>query len=321
MKPYPSGIIFNAEYDMALDRNRLLKPARKLRKLVNKIDSKPSPDEVHDLRTNTRRFEAIFEVLSLDPHSLSTSVLKKLARCRKRAGKVRDLDVLTAYASKVHLEGEDECETELLEHMGGRRQRLAKKLHAEIRWRGPALRKDLKRSLAELKKALRDDGGVGQTSLASSSSAHNASAVRLNAAAAAVKLGLQLAAPPRLGRQNLHPYRLKIKTLQNVLRMAATPSHPKFLEDLGEVKDAIGEWHDWEELVSLAQQVLDHGKGCGLLAELKNTAHRKYDHALARAEALRKNYLRSVHPQQNGASAASKIPAEPVWEAIAMLAA
>lgn len=137
---------------MALDRKRLLKPARKLRKLVNKIDSKPSPDEVHDFRTNTRRFEAIFEVLSLDPHSLSTSVVKKLARCRKRAGKVRDLDVLTGYASTVHLQGEDGCETELLEHMGGRRQRLAKKLHAEIRRRGPALRKDLKRTLAELKK-------------------------------------------------------------------------------------------------------------------------------------------------------------------------
>jgi CHAD domain-containing protein len=306
---------------MALDRNQLLKPARKLRKLVNEIDSKPSPDEVHELRTNTRRIEAILEVLSLHPRSLGTSVLKKLARCRKRAGKVRDLDVLTGYASRVHLEGEDECEIELLEHMGGQRQRLAKKLHAEIRRLGPALRKDLKRSLAELKKALRGDGGVGQTSLAPSCSAHNASAVRFSAAAAAVKLGVQMASPPRLGRQNLHPYRLTIKTLQNVLQMAATPSHPKFLEDLGEVKDAIGEWHDWEELVSVAQQVLDHGKGCGLLAELKNTAHRKYEHALARAEALRKDYLRSVRPQEKGSSAASKIPVEQVWEAIAMLAA
>jgi CHAD domain-containing protein len=106
-------------YQLALNRNRLLKPARKLRKLVNKIDSKASPDEVHDLRTNTRRFEAAFEVLTLDLHSMGTSVLKKLAHCRKRAGKVRDLGVLTGYTSTVHLQGEDNCETRLLEHTGG----------------------------------------------------------------------------------------------------------------------------------------------------------------------------------------------------------
>jgi CHAD domain-containing protein len=289
---------------MALDRNRLLKPTKKLRKLVNKMDSKPSPDEVHDLRTNTRRFEATFEVLSLDLDCMNTSMLKKLARCRKRAGKVRDLDVLTSYASTVHLEGEEDCETQLLEHIGGKRQRLAKKLHGEIRRLGPALRKDLKRTLAELKKAFRKDDMLVPS-----------------AAAAAAKLGVQLAFPPQLGMQNLHPYRLKIKTLQNVLRMAATPS-PKFVEDLGDVKDAIGEWHDWEELVSLAQQVLDHGKACGLVVELKNTAKRKYEHALARAEALRKTYLRSAGPRKQGTSTASpKIPVEPVWEAIAMLAA
>jgi CHAD domain-containing protein len=305
MKPHPPGIIFNAGDHMALDRNRLLKPAKKVRKLVDKIDNKPSPDEVHDLRTNTRRFEATFEILSLDLDCMGTSVLKRLARCRKRAGKVRDMDVLTSFASTVHLEGEDDCETQLLEHMGGRRQRLARKLHAEVRRVGPALRKDLKRTLGELKKALREDDMLAPS-----------------ATAAAAKLGVQLASPPRLGRENLHPYRLKIKTLQNVLRMAATPSSAKFIEDLGEVKDAIGEWHDWEELVSLAQQVLDHGKACGLVAELKNTAKRKFEYALARAETLRKTYLRTAGPRKEGSSTGSpKIPVEPVWEAIAMLAA
>ena len=36
----------------------------------------------------------------------------------------------------------------------------------------------------------------------------------------------------------------------------------KFLGKLGEVKDRIGEWHVWEELVEIATQVLDHGSPC-----------------------------------------------------------
>ena len=86
---------------MALDRDRLLKPAKKLRKLVKKFDDEPVPDKVHDLRTNTRRFEVIFEVLSMNGQGLDASVVKKLGRCRKSAGKVRDMDVLTDYASTI----------------------------------------------------------------------------------------------------------------------------------------------------------------------------------------------------------------------------
>jgi CHAD domain-containing protein len=99
-----------------------------------------------------------------------------------------------------------------------------------------------------------------------------ADSVVANAAAKAVRLSAQLAEPPRLNKTNLHPYRLKVKELQNVLRMAETPSGFRFVEDLGVVKDAIGEWHDWEELVGIASKLLDHGGNCLLLAELKRTA-------------------------------------------------
>ena len=52
--------------DHALDAKQVLKPAKKLRKLVKKLGRKQEPDKVHDLRTHTRRFEAIFEVVSTD---------------------------------------------------------------------------------------------------------------------------------------------------------------------------------------------------------------------------------------------------------------
>ena len=112
---------------MALDRKRLLKPVKKLRKLVRKLDSEPALGQVHDLRTNTRRFEAAFEALSPDARGVGKSLMKDLRRCRKRAGRVRDMDVLTQYASSVYLTGEEECTVRLLEHLGVRRQKYATK--------------------------------------------------------------------------------------------------------------------------------------------------------------------------------------------------
>src|SRR6185295_19133318 len=102
---------------MALDNNRLLKPVKKLRKLVAKIKRQPPPPEVHELRTNARRFEAVFKALSLDEEGAGKKVLKDVGRLRRRAGKARDIDVLTGVASTIHLPGEEDCSIQLLEYL------------------------------------------------------------------------------------------------------------------------------------------------------------------------------------------------------------
>ena len=73
-------------------------------------------------------------------------MVKKLGRFRKRAGKVRDMDVLTSYASTIHAKGEDDCAVQLLEYLGMRRQKLAKKLYAEIEQQRKVVRAGLKRT-------------------------------------------------------------------------------------------------------------------------------------------------------------------------------
>src|SRR4051812_12215695 len=103
---------------MALNSNRLLKPVKKLRKLIQKIDIKATPELIHDFRTNARRFEAMSEALSLEGQRVDKTLLKGLGRLRKRAGKVRDMDVLTSYASAVQPKEDDECRIQLLEHLG-----------------------------------------------------------------------------------------------------------------------------------------------------------------------------------------------------------
>jgi len=59
------------------------------------------------------------------------------------------------------------------------------------------------------------------------------------------------------------------------LRLAEKPGNQEFIDTLGAVKDAIGEWHDWEELVTIAAKVLDHGGRCKLMTKLKDISHQK----------------------------------------------
>ncbi len=100
-----------------LDPKRVHKPVKKLRNIVKQIPKQPSPEQVHDLRTNTRRPEAVVTALSLDTSRNVKDLLNDLFRVRKRAGKVRDMDVLTAYAASLH-DGEDQdCKVQLLEHL------------------------------------------------------------------------------------------------------------------------------------------------------------------------------------------------------------
>jgi CHAD domain-containing protein len=292
---------------MAIDRKRVLKPVKRLRKLVTQLDRRPTPEKVHDLRTKTRQIEAISKAFSLERRGISTSMLKDLGRFRKRAGKVRDMDVLTSFAAAVRVHGEKDCAVQLLERLGAERRKQAKKLQAEVEKAGPAVRSHLKRTPAVLAKHIPRNGRVQAQNPA------------VYAAAAALKLAVELAAPQRLSRDNLHAYRLKVKELRNVLQLAAG-NFPKFVEELGAVKDAIGEWHDREELVSIAAKTLDHGNGCRLLVELKRIASRKYEQALVLTEALRTKYLGTTRPlKKDGAAARPKIPAKPVWDAIAML--
>jgi CHAD domain-containing protein len=293
---------------MAVDRNQVRKPAKKLRKLVSKMDDQPTPDAVHRLRTHSRRFEAIFEALSLDDHGIPKSTLKDLGKLRKRAGKVRDMDVLTGYASTVHPQGEEDCYVRLLEHLGAERQKYAKRLFKQSKRLRPTLRKNLDRADSFLDKRLRG-----------ASNAPPARSFAADATARAMQLISELTAPQPLNRESLHPYRLKVKELRNVLLTTANATDCKFVDDLGMVKDTIGEWHDWEELVAIAGKLLRHGNRCKLLADLKLIVKRKFTQARTVAQRLNKKHPRPFDPPKKGVSSADT-SSHAVWRAISALA-
>jgi CHAD domain-containing protein len=268
---------------MALDADRIGKTSRKLRKLMKKAPKRPTPDQVHALRTNIRRLEAASETLGPKPSRRERRLLRDLRRIRKRAGKVRDMDVLTADAASLRLAQEQECAVELLQYLGAKRYKHARRLHAALRQTGQDLGRRVKKFSKRLEKRIPksdQDSSNGQPPAPT------------EAAAVAIRLSSELKMPPKLNRKNLHPYRLKVKELREVLRLAEKPANPELIDVLGEVKDAIGDWHDWEELVAIAARVLNHGASCKLFAKLKEISREKYDRALSLTTRMRKQFLR-----------------------------
>lgn len=292
---------------MPLEQKQLHKPFRKLRKGLKSFPKQPSPDLVHDVRTSSRRIEAIVAAMALDSKPDVKRLRRRMSRVRKQAGKVRDMDVLTGFASQLQLDQEQDCVVRIVEFLGSRRYKKAAKMQAIVREEAPALRRLLQRCSKRIEKVL----GNGE-------SQRDDRTAPADVTALALRLSSELQSPARLTRYNLHPYRLQVKQLQYVLQMAGdeSPERQRFVEKLKQVKDAIGEWHDWQELLSIAGKVLDHGGNCKLLRELKSICDHKFQHALVATNEMRKQYL---NLRRDGEVRGKRLP-EPVLTAAAIAA-
>jgi len=40
--------------------------------------------------------------------------------------------------------------------------------------------------------------------------------------------------------------------------MAESPANGRMIAQLRDVQDGIGEWHDWEQLIAIADEVWEH---------------------------------------------------------------
>jgi CHAD domain-containing protein len=267
---------------MALDTKRIQRNIRKLRKILKNDVKLRSPERVHELRTRTRRIETLIRATGLASHRNEKRLLRELRAVRKKAGKVRDMDVLTGRLLKLDMgaDGERDCEVQLLEYLGKERYHFARKLRRAVRSYGSGIRARLERSSRNVE-SMGDPSRNRQTS---------ASSPRAEAAATALELTSSLAEPKVLNRDNLHPYRLKMKALRYVLKSAQGETDHEFIDALGKCKDAIGEWHDLEELAAIAGAALDHGRACKVIQQLKRRRRKKFEEALEITNAMRTRF-------------------------------
>ncbi|HZC44375.1 MAG TPA: CHAD domain-containing protein [Acidobacteriaceae bacterium] len=259
---------------MAFDLNRVHKDIRKLKGFLKSWPKHAMPEDVHSLRTTTRRFEAAMQALSLDSKGNEKRLLRRMSKLRRRAGKVRDLDVLTGYVADLDVSGEDECMVQLLEYLGAEHADRSQRLYSYAVKHSGSLRRRLDRTASDLKAFSKD------IVLASTASG--------NAMLSELRIQRELTAPDRFTKANLHPYRLQVKELRYMLQMEEDPADQQLVGTLGQVKDAIGEWHDWQELVAIARENLPHGKRCKLIPLLQKTTQKKLHKAISVANAGRR---------------------------------
>jgi CHAD domain-containing protein len=188
------------------------------------------------------------------------------------------MDVLTAFASTLASDSHKDCLVQLLEHLGQERHRGARKLYAKASNKRRKAACSLKRCFRSIGRNL--NGGRGQRDWPA------------DTASDAMRLSSELAKWPNLNRENLHPFRLKVKELRNVLRLSGDDD--KFVELLGDVKDRIGEWHDWTELSAIADEVIQHKGRCAIRDQISAGAQARFSHALRIAQQLRDEYFGST---------------------------
>src|SRR5215469_18556078 len=153
---------------MSFDTEGIRKSTRRVAKFVRKNSKRPSANAIHNLRTSARSLETAFTTLGLDSRTSVKRSLRDLQKVRKRAGKVRDMDVLTADMLAVKEKEEEDCIVQLVEHVGAERKAFAKKLRLTIDKVSPELLPSLKRSGKHVRKLLKqaniDPAGSDATS-------------------------------------------------------------------------------------------------------------------------------------------------------------
>jgi CHAD domain-containing protein len=291
---------------MALDPKTLEKSFVKLRKLVRKMSKHPTQDEVHDIRTNIRRVEATLQALQLNRSRKGRRILRAVTPMRQKAGDVRDMDVLTGFSATLSPNGDDQCLVKLLEHLGQQRGRHANKLRKTVDKHKRAASRSLKDCASLIEKSFDKQKAAKMQEWP------------IDAAAAALRVSGELSNWPTLSSQNLHPFRLKVKEMRYVLQLSGEDS--ALAERLNEVKDQIGEWHDWTELDEIAKEVLSDCKNCKAIAQIENIVKQKFESTLKAAQQLRSKYFAAQGPRRKRNSKRIAIK-EPVLRASAGLAA
>ncbi len=259
---------------MRLKIENLGKQITQLHKLLKRFPKHPLPKDVHRLRGQIRTLEAIGDALSIGRDRKARRLLKALILISKAAGKVRDMDVLVGLACSLPVSRKDECLVQLLEYLGERRFKAAAKLHAII----SAKRKEAFYSLKECSRLI--DKNVIR------SKKNVATSLSVNIVAVAQAQARELSNCPRLNKESLHSFRLKVKELRGILQLLGG-SDTKFIAALGEAKDEIGAWHDWSVLATISQRVVGRNPACRLQKQVQLISREKLKRAIVVANELR----------------------------------
>jgi CHAD domain-containing protein len=222
---------------------------------IGKLIKSTSIDNVHKFRTNSRRIEAL--VLELAPESGNRKkLLKLLSKLRKKAGKVRDLDVQITFLKELRVPDRQNQRAQLLEWLDSEQTRRKKKLEKAFDSETAAeLRKRLRRVQSETHL-----DGIDPLKLA-----HER---------------LPDPGTTPLSEKMLHTCRIEAKKARYLAELAPESAESNhFIGELKKAQDAIGEWHDIMKLKEHAEQLFGGVSDSALVSVLQNISRAKFRRA------------------------------------------
>ena len=255
---------------------------QKLESDLIKLSSKSQAKSVHRFRTGTRRLQILLGELSPKLDRSEKKLLKLLGKIRKRAGKVRDLDVQSAALRSLKVPREPRRKTQLVNHLIELRTQQEKKLRKAVD----------ETTIREVRKRLKR-----------AAKRFNPESTRDPVLAAKAMLQRLHRAGEPLTEAVLHQYRILSKRARYAAEFASPSTEATlFIAELKHIQDALGDWHDWLTLSQTAIEHLGEVRESPLAAELHNVTGAKYRHAVALLTQIREK--QAVDPRHT-----SKIPA------------
>jgi len=248
---------------MPLPPQKIQALTKDLSKAASKLKHEVSAKNVHRLRTTVRRIESLVGHFHPRLGGKQQKTLRGLTALRKRAGKVRDLDVQAGLLSAIANGSSASDRLALKQTLATQRARRAERLISAIK----------KLDLAKDCERLRH--------LAQKSHARAGVAEPLEQAKAELtSLAETLAASEYLKPKRLHEVRLRIKKIRYLAETGGGSSEQqRFLQQLKSVQDATGEWHDWELLTRTAEKQFGNRMNCPLLVEIRSLFSARYSAA------------------------------------------
>ncbi len=233
---------------------------RKLSRQLSKLAGKMSPENVHKFRTSSRRVEVLVSDLAERHSGNDKKLLKLLARLRKKAGRVRDLDVQSAALRSLKIPEQPV-----------RKARLMRTLAEERSQREKRLTKSLdKRTVAEVRKRLK-------RAAASLQIPRNADPLAL----ARQKLNALEVDQGVITEKTLHQFRIAGKRARYVAELAGKDAEAsRLIGLLNHMQDVIGDWHDWVQLAERAEELFGGVQESPLVAVLRNVTRAKFRQAV-----------------------------------------
>ena len=252
---------------MPLDAKRSRDVFQKLDRDLAKLRSKAEAKGIHRFRTGTRRLQILLGELSPEVGGNEKKLLKQLGKLRKRAGKLRDIDVQLAALRGLKAPGEPRRKTYLINILIELRREHEKKLR----------RAATANVIREVHKRLKR-----------SAKGFDAETARdpLDAARAMLQKLDAPETPP--SEALLHQYRIVTKRARYATEFAVpSPEAIRFITNLKKIQDALGDWHDWLTLTQTSIQNVGEVRESPLVAELHNITGAKYRSAVAVVSRMR----------------------------------